>query len=118
MNATAARPSRKANVSSNHTEIPIANDERMTKPKARNPQVVGDVQDQAHRPPPRTRRRIGGWSHSRHRFYAALLEWCREALWFIAPMRQLYRLEDALRDSSPGEQPGAGSPQRRQSGGP
>lgn len=59
------------------------------------------VYDSLRRQRPRTLRRIGCLSHSRRRFYKALLESCSEALWFIAQMRQLYRIEDALKDCSP-----------------
>ena len=59
------------------------------------------VYDSLRRQRPRTLRRIGCLSHSRRRFDKALLESCREALWFIAQMRQLYRIEDALKDCSP-----------------
>jgi hypothetical protein len=59
------------------------------------------VYDSLRRQRPRTLRRIGCLSHARRRFYKALLESCREALWFIAQMRQLYRIEDALKDCSP-----------------
>jgi transposase len=61
------------------------------------------VYDSLRRQRPRTLRRIGCLSHSRRRFYKALLESCSEALWFIAQMRRLYRIEDALKDGSPVE---------------
>ncbi len=61
------------------------------------------VYDSLRRRRPRTLRRIGCLSHSRRRFYKALLESCSEALWFIAQMRQLYRIEEALKDCAPAE---------------
>ncbi len=61
------------------------------------------VYDSLRRQRPQTLRRIGCLSHSRRRFYKALMESCSQALWFIAPMRQRYRIEDALRDGTPAE---------------
>ena len=62
-----------------------------------------EVYNSLRRQRPRTLKRIGCLSHSRRRFYKALLESCSQALWFIAQMRQLYRIEDALKDCSPAE---------------
>lgn len=62
-----------------------------------------EVYDSLRRRRPRTLRRIGCLAHARRRFYKALLESCPEALWFIAQMRQLYHLEEALKDCSPAE---------------
>ena len=62
-----------------------------------------EVYDSLRRQRPRTLKRIGCLSHSRRRFYKALLESSSEALWFIAQMRQLYRIEAALKDVSPAE---------------
>jgi len=45
--------------------------------------------------------RIGCLAHSRRRFYAALKEHLSEAVWFIAQIRALYQIEDAVRDQSP-----------------
>ena len=79
-------------------------------PEKRLAGFVGTIQSDAYevynslrRQRPRTLKRIGCLSHSRRRFYKALLESSTEALWFIAQMRQLYRIEDALRDCSPAE---------------
>jgi transposase len=44
--------------------------------------------------------RIGCLAHSRRRFYAALKEHLSEAVWFIAQIRALYQIEDAVRDQS------------------
>ena len=44
--------------------------------------------------------RIGCLAHSRRRFYAALKEHLSEAVWFIAHIRTLYQIEDAVRDQS------------------
>jgi transposase len=41
--------------------------------------------------------RIGCLAHARRRFYQALKEAVREALWFIVQIRQLYRLEEEIR---------------------
>lgn len=48
-----------------------------------------EVYDSLRRRHPQRLRRIGCLSHARRRFYKALLESSREALWFIAQMRQL-----------------------------
>ncbi len=45
--------------------------------------------------------RIGCLTHARRGFYQALQESFPEALWFIAQIRQLYRLEDQLRLLAP-----------------
>jgi len=62
-----------------------------------------ELYDALRREQPRTLKRIGCASHSRRRFYKALLESCSEALWFIGQMRQLYQLERELKDCSPEE---------------
>ena len=62
-----------------------------------------EVYDSLRRRHPQRLRRIGCLSHSRRRFYKALLESSRDALWFIAQMRQLYRIEDDLKDCAPAE---------------
>jgi hypothetical protein len=59
------------------------------------------VYNSLRRQRPRKLKRIGCLSHSRRKFYKALLESCSQALWFIAQIRQLYRIEDALRDCTP-----------------
>ena len=46
-------------------------------------------------------RRAGCAAHSRRRFYAAALQGDRQAIWFIGRFRELYRIEDQVRDSSP-----------------
>ena len=48
-------------------------------------------------------KRIGCLSHARRRFYKALLEKSLEALWFIAEMRELYKIESALENHAPEE---------------
>lgn len=45
-------------------------------------------------------KRIGCLGHARRRFYTALEESCSEAIWFVAQIRQLYRIEDEIRDAS------------------
>ena len=42
--------------------------------------------------------RIGCLGHARRRFYKALQESVQEGLWFILKIRELYRMEDQLRD--------------------
>lgn len=44
-------------------------------------------------------KRIGCLGHARRRFYKALQESLQEGLWFILKIRELYRMEDGLRDS-------------------
>jgi transposase len=48
-------------------------------------------------------RRIGCLTYARRRFYQALQESFTEALWFIAQIRQLYRIEDQVRRLAPDE---------------
>lgn len=43
-------------------------------------------------------KRIGCLGHSRRRFYKALQESLQEGLWFILKIRELYRIEDGLRE--------------------
>lgn len=45
-------------------------------------------------------KRIGCLGHARRRFYKALQESVQEGLWFILKIRELYRIEDQLRDST------------------
>jgi hypothetical protein len=44
-------------------------------------------------------KRIGCLGHARRRFYKALQEALPEGLWFILKIRQLYRIEDSLREA-------------------
>lgn len=62
-----------------------------------------DLYDALRKEQPRKLKRIGCVSHCRRKFYKALQESCSEGLWFIGQMRQLYRLENELRDASPQE---------------
>lgn len=62
-----------------------------------------EVYNSLQRQRPATLRRLGCLSHARRRFHKALQESSTEALWFIAPIRQLYRIEDELRDASPAQ---------------
>ena len=48
-------------------------------------------------------RRLGCAAHSRRRFYTAALEGDRQAIWFIGRFRELYRIEDEVRDKTPDE---------------
>jgi hypothetical protein len=61
------------------------------------------VYDALRRDRPRSLRRIGCATHARRRFYQALEESASEAVWFIGQLRQLYQIEDQLRDCSPAE---------------
>ena len=45
-------------------------------------------------------RRAGCAAHARRRFYEAALEGDRQAVWFIGRFRQLYRIEDEVREHS------------------
>ena len=47
--------------------------------------------------------RIGCLAHARRRFYQALKESVSAAVWFIAQIRQLYRLEEQIRPLPPAE---------------
>jgi len=60
-----------------------------------------EVYDSLRRERPATLKRLGCLSHSRRRFYKALAESCSEAIWFVAQIRQLYRIEDEIREASP-----------------
>jgi transposase len=62
-----------------------------------------EVYNSLRRERPATLRRLGCLSHSRRRFHKALLESSAEALWFIAQIRQLYGIEDEVRDASPAQ---------------
>jgi transposase len=46
-------------------------------------------------------KRIGCLGHSRRKFYKALKESVSEGLWFILKIRELYRIEDQLKDGTP-----------------
>lgn len=48
-------------------------------------------------------RRAGCAAHARRKFYEAALQGDRQALWFIAQFRLLYRIEDEVRPLSPEE---------------
>ena len=48
-------------------------------------------------------RRGGCAAHARRRCYQAALEGDRQAIWFIGRFRQLYRIEDEVRDKTPEE---------------
>ena len=48
-------------------------------------------------------RRAGCAAHSRRKFYTATLEGDRQAVWFIGRFRELYRIEDEVREVSPEE---------------
>jgi transposase len=60
-----------------------------------------EVYDSLRRERPLTLKRLGCLAHSRRRFYKALEESCSEAIWFVAQIRELYRIEDETRDASP-----------------
>jgi transposase len=62
-----------------------------------------EVYDSLRRERPATLKRLGCLSHSRRRFYKALEESSSEAIWFVAQIRQLYQIEDEIRDASPQE---------------
>ena len=59
------------------------------------------VYESLRRERPTSLRRLGCLSHVRRRYHKALLESSTEAIWFIAQIRQLYRIEDEVRDASP-----------------
>jgi transposase len=61
------------------------------------------VYESLRRERPATLRRLGCLSHARRRFYTAAEEGCRQAIWFIAQIRQLYLLEDEVRQGSDAE---------------
>ena len=46
-------------------------------------------------------RRAGCAAHSRRKFYEAALQADRQGIWFIGRFRELYRIEDEVRDMSP-----------------
>lgn len=59
-----------------------------------------EVYDCLRRDRPRDLKRIGCLGHARRRFYKALLEKSMEALWFIAQIRELYKIERALENAT------------------
>jgi transposase len=59
------------------------------------------VYDSLRRERPSTLRRVGCLAHSRRRFYKAAQESSAQAIWFIAQMRQLYKIEDEAADLPP-----------------
>lgn len=61
-----------------------------------------EVYDCLKRDRPRDLKRLG-LGHSRRRFYKALLEKSLDALWFMARMRELYKIERELKDCTPEE---------------
>ena len=79
-------------------------------PRQRLSQFQGTIQTDAYevynslqRERPTTLRRLGCLGHARRRFHKALLESSTEGLWFIAQIRQLYQIEDEVRDATPAE---------------
>ena len=62
-----------------------------------------EVYKSLQRERPLTLRRLGCLGHARRRFHKALLESSAEAIWFIGQIRQLYKIENEVRASSPGE---------------
>lgn len=72
-------------------------------PKKRLAGFAGTIQADAYEVYPCIERdlpgieRLGCLAHSRRKFYKAALEGDREAIWFIAQMRQLYRIEQEAR---------------------
>lgn len=48
-------------------------------------------------------RRAGCAAHARRKFYEAALQGDRQGIWFIGRFRELYRIEDEVRDKSPEE---------------
>lgn len=52
-------------------------------------------------------KRLGCAAHARRKFYEAMLEGDRQAIWFIGRFRLLYRLEDEVRNSLPEERQAA-----------
>ena len=62
-----------------------------------------EVYDCLKRDRPRDLKRIGCLGHARRRFYKALMEKSMDALWFIAQIRELYKIERALEACGPEE---------------
>ncbi len=63
------------------------------------------VYESLRRARPAARQRLGCWAHVRRRWYKAAEEACREAFWFIGPIRQLYLIEAETRALSPHRAP-------------
>ncbi len=61
------------------------------------------VYDSLRRERPSQLKRLGCLSHARRRYYKAVEESSAEAIWFIAQIRQLYLIEDQIRDLSHAE---------------
>jgi len=61
------------------------------------------VYDSLRRQRPTALKRLGCLAHIRRKWYKAAEESCAEAIWFIAQIRQLYRIEDETRDLNPEE---------------
>ena len=79
-------------------------------PQKRLSQFKGTIQTDAYevykslqRERPLTLRRLGCLGRVRRRFHKALLESSAEALWFIGQIRQLYQIEEEVRDGPPEE---------------
>jgi transposase len=79
-------------------------------PRKRLSHFEGTIQTDAYevykslrRERPLTLRRLGCLGHARRRFHKALLESSVEAVWFIGQIRQLYQIEDEVRESSPAQ---------------
>ena len=62
-----------------------------------------EVYKSLQRERPLTLRRLGCLGHARRRYHKALLESSAEAIWFIGQIRQLYKIEDEVRESSPAQ---------------
>lgn len=60
-----------------------------------------EVYNSLRRERPSTLRRLGCLAHSRRRFYKAAEESSAQAIWFIAQIRQLYKIEDEAGDLPP-----------------
>ena len=60
-----------------------------------------EVYKSLRRQRPRELKRLGCLGHSRRLFYKAVLEGSTGAIWFIAQIRQLYRIEDEVREAGP-----------------
>jgi len=79
-------------------------------PGERLRQFKGTIQTDAyavykslHRERPVELKRLGCLSHARRLFRKAVLEASAEAIWFIAQIRQLYQIEDEVRDATPAQ---------------
>lgn len=61
------------------------------------------VYDSLRRQRPKALKRLGCAAHIRRKWYKAAEESCREAIWFIGLIRQLYLIEDETRDLTDAE---------------